>query len=79
MATETRSIVDSSAARAEILRRVRAANGTAADAMRTEQAWRAIERNYRREATRSHNEVLDLLEDRLRDYDAHVYGPLPMM
>ena len=72
MATETRSVVDSSAARAEILRRVRAANGTAADAMQTEQAWRAIERNYRREATRSHNEVLDLLEDRLSDYDAHV-------
>ncbi len=55
-----------------MLRRIRAANGGAADAMRAERAWRAIERNYRREATRSHEEVLDLLEDRLRDYDAHV-------
>ena len=72
VATETGSVVDSSAARAEILRRIRAANGAAADGARTELEWRAIERNYRREATRSHDEVLNLLEDRLLDYDAHV-------
>jgi len=72
VATETDKVVDSSAAREEILRRIRAANASAADAVRTEQDWNAIERNYRREAIRSHDEVLDLLEDRLRDYEAHV-------
>jgi L-lactate dehydrogenase complex protein LldG len=59
-------------ARAEILRRIRAANGKTTDRARTEQEWSAIERDYCREATRSRDEVLDLLEDRLRDYDAHV-------
>ena len=72
MATERGQVVDSSAARMEILRRVRAANGKITEGARTQQEWSAIERNYRREATRSHYEVIDLLEDRLRDYDAHV-------
>ena len=72
MATETGAIVDSSAARTEILRRIRAANGATADGARASQQWSGIERNYCRGATRSHDEVLDLLEDRLRDYDAHV-------
>jgi L-lactate dehydrogenase complex protein LldG len=72
VATDTRGIVDSSAARAEILRRIRAANGTTTEGARTAQEWSAIERNYRRGATLSRDGVLDLLEDRLRDYDAHV-------
>jgi L-lactate dehydrogenase complex protein LldG len=59
-------------ARAEVLRRIRAANGGAASA---ESAWtgcNAVERRYRREGTRSREAVLELLEDRLRDYDARV-------
>lgn len=59
-------------ARAEVLRRIREAKGgvSSAEAVRT--GWSAIERRYRREATRSREAVLELLEDRLRDYDAHV-------
>ena len=72
MATETGVVVDSSAARAEILRRIRTANGGTAEAARANQQWGAIERGYRRSATRLRDEVLELLEDRLRDYDAHV-------
>jgi L-lactate dehydrogenase complex protein LldG len=64
--------VDSSAARAEILRRIREANGGSADGARAAQQWSSIERGYRRSATRTHAEVIELLEDRLRDYDAHV-------
>ena len=63
---------DSSAARGETLRRIREANGGAADAARAREQWSAIERGYRRSATHPRAEVLDLLEDRLRDYDAHV-------
>ncbi|WP_035349134.1 LutC/YkgG family protein [Edaphobacter aggregans] len=72
MATETGATVDSSAARTEVLRRVRAANGGTAEAARANEAWSAIERRYCRSATHSRDEVLELLEDRLRDYDAHV-------
>lgn len=72
MATETGGVIDTSAARAEILRRIRAANGGASDAARAAAQWSAIERDYRREATRSREEILELLEDRLRDYDANV-------
>jgi len=70
--TEVGATVDSSAARTEILRRIRAANGGVADGSRAAQQWDTIERGYRRRATRSHDEILKLLEDRLRDYDAHV-------
>jgi L-lactate dehydrogenase complex protein LldG len=72
VATEVNAIVDSSVARTEILRRIRTANGGAADAARAVQQWGAMERRYRRAATRSRDEILELLEDRLRDYDAHV-------
>lgn len=72
VATETGGVIDTSAARTEILRRIRAANGGASDAARASEQWSAIERSYRRAATRSHEEILELLEDRLRDYDANV-------
>lgn len=72
MGGEIRGVVDSSSARSEIFRRIRAANGGATDAERASRQWNAIERDYRRAATRSHEEILDLLEDRLRDYDANV-------
>ncbi|QNI35768.1 LutC/YkgG family protein [Edaphobacter albus] len=71
MATEITGI-DSSAARAEVLRRIRAANGGAADGAQAAQQWREIQRDYRREASLSREQLVDLLEDRLRDYDAHV-------
>ena len=64
----------SSAAKAEILRRIRAATGRAsvldADAVRVE--WSGLARGYRRTSTLGLEAVLELLEDRLRDYDAQV-------
>lgn len=68
MATE----INSFPARTEILRRIRAANGGAADGALAAQNWSAIERGYRKRASLSHEQILDLLEDRLRDYDANV-------
>jgi L-lactate dehydrogenase complex protein LldG len=59
-------------ARAEVLRRIRAAKGGFASAEAVRAGWSSIERRYRREATRSRESVLELLEDRLRDYDARV-------
>ena len=59
-------------ARAEVLRRIRAATGGVASAEAVRSGWSAIERRYRREATRPREAVLELLEDRLRDYDARV-------
>ena len=66
--------IDTSAARTEVLRRVRVALGerTPADAEAIRAEWAVIPRNYQRSATLSHDEVLEMLEDRLRDYDAHV-------
>jgi L-lactate dehydrogenase complex protein LldG len=68
MATE----MVTNSAREEILRRIRAAKGGAGNAERSLAAWNCIERSYRREATRPREAVLELLEDRLRDYDARV-------
>ena len=68
MATETVT----NSARAEVLRRIREAKGGVAIAEMVLAGWSAIERRYRREATRPREAVLELLEDRLRDYDAHV-------
>lgn len=58
--------------REEVLRRIRAAKGGAATAEAVRAGWSAVERRYRRKPTRSREAVLELLEDRLRDYDAHV-------
>lgn len=63
-----------SSAKAEILRRIRAATGRDSSlkigAVAAE--WESVERDYRRAASRDRVAVLELLEDRLRDYDAHV-------
>ncbi len=59
-------------ARAEILRRIRAAKGGASNAEAARAGWDGIERSYRRKGTRPAEGVLELLEDRLRDYDAQV-------
>lgn len=72
MATEVGATIDSSSARAEILRRIRAANRGASEGSRAAQQWAEIPRNYRRTPNLSHEQILDLLADRLRDYDAHV-------
>jgi L-lactate dehydrogenase complex protein LldG len=59
-------------ARAEVLRRIRAAKGGVASSEAVLTGWSSIERRYRREATRPREAVLELLVDRLRDYDARV-------
>ena len=59
-------------ARSEILRRIRAAKGGVSSAETARTAWDGIERSYLRNGSRPVEEVLELLEDRLRDYDARV-------
>jgi L-lactate dehydrogenase complex protein LldG len=59
-------------ARAEVLRRIREAKGGVASAEAVQAEWRSIERRYRREATRSREAILEMLVDRLQDYDARV-------
>jgi L-lactate dehydrogenase complex protein LldG len=61
-----------SSARDEVLRRIRAAKGGSASVEFAKAGWNAVERRYQREAKRSREAVLELLEDRLRDYDARV-------
>lgn len=61
-----------SEAKAAILERIRGAAGTA-DAKNREQEYAAIPRLYIRKGQRSEAEKLELLEDRLREYDAGVY------
>lgn len=63
---------NSSAARTEVLRRIRAAKGASPDAAAVEREWVGLDRNYLRSASKGRDAVLELLEDRLRDYDAHV-------
>jgi L-lactate dehydrogenase complex protein LldG len=59
-------------ARLEVLRRIRAAKGGVADPEVALVGWNAVERRYKREATRSREAILELLVDRLQDYDARV-------
>jgi L-lactate dehydrogenase complex protein LldG len=59
--------------REEVLRRIRAAIGDArADAAAIYAEWSALPRNYKRTASLERETILELLEDRLRDYDATV-------
>lgn len=59
-------------ARSEVLRRIREAKGGVASAEVAGAGWSSIERGYRRKATRPREAVVELLEDRLMDYDARV-------
>jgi len=61
-------------AREEVLSRIRAAIGVAseADAEAIAAEWEQLPRGYKRAASLGREEILDLLEDRLRDYDATV-------
>lgn len=72
MGTEITVANTSSVARAEILRRIRVAKGGTSTADVAEAGWNAVAREYKRTATLESEELLELLEDRLRDYDAHV-------
>jgi L-lactate dehydrogenase complex protein LldG len=64
----------SQSARVEVLRRTRAAlkDVAPADPAAVRAEWEAIPRDYVRVATRSREAALEMLEDRLRDYDATV-------
>jgi L-lactate dehydrogenase complex protein LldG len=69
---------DASGARQEVLRRIRTAlGGSSADVAAIESQWSAIDRKYRYEGELGRPEALDELEDRLRDYDAHVERASP--
>jgi len=65
-------MADAMSSREEILRRVRAANNGASTEATARAAWSRMPRRYKREGTRQREVVLELLEDRLRDYDAGV-------
>lgn len=61
-------------AREEVLRRIRAAIADAPklDATAINGEWEALPRDYKRTASHEHEAILEMLEDRLRDYDATV-------
>ena len=63
---------ENSTARGEVLRRIRAAKGGAFGGEAAHQEREALTRGYRRNASLERGAVIELLEDRLRDYDAHV-------
>ena len=57
----------------EVVRRIRAAIGSpASDAAAIDAEWEAVPRNYKQTASHEREAILELLEDRLRDYDANV-------
>lgn len=62
----------SAPARTEILRRIRAAKDGTSDTDAAAAAWSNVAREYRRDNEPGSEAVLEMLEDRLRDYDAHV-------
>jgi L-lactate dehydrogenase complex protein LldG len=62
----------SSSARTEVLRRIRAAKGGVSDDDAARVEWLGLARGYRRSASLEGAAVIELLEDRLRDYNAHV-------
>jgi L-lactate dehydrogenase complex protein LldG len=65
-------MANEASSREEILRRVRAATGGASTEEVARAAWRAVLRQYKREGQRRRELVLELFENRLRDYDATV-------
>jgi L-lactate dehydrogenase complex protein LldG len=58
--------------RAQILRRIRAANGGPSTEQAARGGWNEIARNYKRVGVLQPEGVLQLFEERLRDYDATV-------
>lgn len=65
---------DTTTSRTEVLRRIRSALGdqTAPAPAAVAAEWQAIPRTYQRTSTLGREAVLELLDDRLRDYDAQV-------
>ena len=59
-------------ARETVLARIRAATDGAAEAVAIQSEWERIPREYKRQATLGRTAILELLTDRLIDYDAHV-------
>jgi L-lactate dehydrogenase complex protein LldG len=59
-------------ARDQILHRIRVANGGTSNAAAAQSGWSSLARSYKRSATQTREGVVSLLEDRLRDYDAHL-------
>jgi L-lactate dehydrogenase complex protein LldG len=66
--------VAASSSRDEVLRRIRAAiaDAPAVDATAIRGEWDALPRDYKRTASLDREAILEMLEDRLRDYDANV-------
>jgi L-lactate dehydrogenase complex protein LldG len=59
--------------REEVLRRIRAAIGApTSDGAAIDGEWDAVPRSYKRAASIEREAILEMLEDRLRDYDATV-------
>jgi L-lactate dehydrogenase complex protein LldG len=56
---------------------IRSAIGGASDPSAVAAEWAAIPRNYKRAATLERETILELLEDRLRDYDATIVRARP--
>lgn len=69
--------MSASDARAEILTRIRRANGTPSAAQNADAAWAALPREYVREGLLSIPEMLRLFEERLTDYGAYVFHAVP--
>ena len=63
---------NSASAKSHILGRIRAANHGATSLTEAAQQWQTIPRTYSRGSMQSRLEVLAMLADRLRDYDAQV-------
>lgn len=59
-------------AREVVLGRIRAAKGPAPSAEAVQAGWDGVRRDYQRSARHSRAEVIELLIDRLHDYDAQV-------
>jgi L-lactate dehydrogenase complex protein LldG len=60
-------------ARREVLHRIRTAIGApSGDAAVIDAEWQALARDYKRAASLDREPILEMLEDRLRDYDATV-------
>jgi len=59
-------------ARSVVLERIRKATGNASSLEAASAEWDELRRGYRRDASLEHDELLELLVERLRDYDAQV-------
>jgi len=60
------------ASKAEILRRIRAGNHSTSAEGAARSAWETLPRNYKQDGVLPPEAMLQLFEDRLRDYDATV-------